>query len=121
MIDTLANLKARLDSVKRMTQIRFILVRRYQRFQIPGTSALRLARDITPDLRLVHQRLTPPSTIQLVHYINSSPVFIHIGRNRSRRPAPEGGRRILLDNSRVYVRFLPFVSGRVHLTRISAH
>ena len=26
----------------------------------------------------------------------------------------EGGRRILLDNSRVYVRFLPFVSGRVH-------
>jgi len=36
-------------------------------------------------------------------------------------PRSEGGRRILLDNSRVYVRFLPFVSGRVHLTRISAH
>ena len=33
----------------------------------------------------------------------------------------EGGRRILLDNSRVYVRFLPFVSGRVHLTLISDH
>ena len=34
-------------------------------------------------------------------------------------PRPEGGRRVLLDNSRVYVRFLPFVSGRVHLARIS--
>ena len=32
-----------------------------------------------------------------------------------------GRKRILLDNSRVYVRFLPFVSGRVHLGRISAH
>ena len=31
----------------------------------------------------------------------------------------EGGRRILLDNSRVYVRFLPFVDGRVHLGRMS--
>ena len=31
------------------------------------------------------------------------------------------GRRVLLDNSRVYVRFLPFVSGRNHLDRISAH
>ena len=30
----------------------------------------------------------------------------------------EGGKRILLDNSRVYVRFLPFVSGRVHLGRL---
>ncbi len=29
-------------------------------------------------------------------------------------PRSEGGRRILLDNSRVYVRFLPFGSGRVH-------
>ena len=36
-------------------------------------------------------------------------------------PLSEGGRRILLDNSRVYVRFLPFVGGRVHLIRISAH
>ena len=36
-------------------------------------------------------------------------------------PRPEGGRRILLDNSRVYVRFLPFVGGRVRLTRISDH
>ena len=36
-------------------------------------------------------------------------------------PRSEGGRRILLDNSRVYVRFLPFVSGRVHLGRISGH
>ena len=33
-------------------------------------------------------------------------------------PRSEGGRRILLDNSRVYVRFLPFVSGRVHLGRM---
>ena len=31
----------------------------------------------------------------------------------------EGGKRILLDNSRVYVRFLPFVDGRVHPTRLS--
>ena len=31
----------------------------------------------------------------------------------------EGGKRILLDNSRVYVRFLPFVSGRVHLGRFN--
>ena len=34
-------------------------------------------------------------------------------------PRSEGGKRILLDNSPVYVRFLPFVSGRVHLGRIS--
>ena len=33
-------------------------------------------------------------------------------------PRSEGGKRILLDNSRVYVRFLPFVSGRVHLGRM---
>ena len=33
-------------------------------------------------------------------------------------PRSEGGKRILLDNSRVYVRFLPFVSGRVHLGRL---
>ena len=33
-------------------------------------------------------------------------------------PRSEGGKRILLDNSRVYVRFHPFVSGRVHLGRI---
>ena len=36
-------------------------------------------------------------------------------------PRSEGGRRILLDNSRVYVRFLPFVSGRVHLGRINIY
>ena len=30
-------------------------------------------------------------------------------------PRSEGGKRILLDNSRVYVRFLPFYSGRFHL------
>ena len=65
--------------------------------------------------------LTPPSPVQIVHYINSSPVFIHNRRNRSRRPASEGGRRILLDNSRVYVRFLPFVSGRVHLGRFNTY
>ena len=33
-------------------------------------------------------------------------------------PRSEGGRRILLDNSRVYVRFLSFVGGRVHLGRL---
>ena len=32
-------------------------------------------------------------------------------------PRSEGGRTILLDNSRVYVRFHPFVSGRGHLER----
>ena len=31
--------------------------------------------------------MTLPSTVQMVHYINSSPVFIHNRRNRSRRPA----------------------------------
>ena len=36
-------------------------------------------------------------------------------------PRSEGGKRILLDNSRVYVRFLPFVSGRVHLGQISGY
>ena len=35
--------------------------------------------------------------------------------------ARRGGRRILLDNSRVYVRFLSFVSGRVHLGRLNTH
>ena len=34
-------------------------------------------------------------------------------------PRSEGGKRILLDNSRVYVRFLPFVGGRVHLGRMN--
>ena len=33
-------------------------------------------------------------------------------------PRSEGGRRILLDNSRVYVRFSPFVSGRVRPIRL---
>ena len=33
----------------------------------------------------------------------------------------EGGTRILLDNSRVYVRFYSFVSGRFHLGRISGY
>ena len=42
-------------------------------------------------------------------------------RDAETHPRSEGGKRILLDNSRVYVRFLSFVSGRVHLTRISAH
>ena len=35
-------------------------------------------------------------------------------------PRSEGGRRVLLDNSRVYVRFLSFVGGRFHLNRLSA-
>ena len=35
-------------------------------------------------------------------------------------PRSEGGRRILLDNSRVYVRFLPFLNGRFHLGRLGA-
>ena len=34
--------------------------------------------------------------------------------------AAEGGRRILLDNSPVYVRFLPFVGGRGHLNRLGS-
>ena len=35
--------------------------------------------------------------------------------------AREGGRRTLLDNSPVYVRFLPFVGGRVHLGRLNTY
>ena len=53
------------------------------------------------------------------HYINSSPVFIPIDGTGADGPRSEGGRTILLDNSRVYVRFLPFVSGRVHLGRMN--
>jgi len=34
----------------------------------------------------IHQRLKAPFTVQMVHHINSSPVFIHNRRNRSRRP-----------------------------------
>ena len=53
----------------------------------PGPAAidhyvLRLAK--------IHQRLTVPSTVQMVHYFNSSLVFIQVGRNRSRRPALGG-------------------------------
>ena len=36
-------------------------------------------------------------------------------------PRSEGGGRILLDNYRVYVRFLPFGSGRVHLGRLNIY
>ena len=38
-------------------------------------------------LAKIHQRLMAPSTVQMGHHINSSPVFIHNRRNRSRRPA----------------------------------
>ena len=46
-----------------------------------------------------------------------------LGNNRTGADGPrsEGGKRIILDNSPVYVHFLPFVNGRVHLGRISAH
>ena len=44
-----------------------------------------------------------------------------IDGTRADGPRSEGGTRILLDNSRVYVRFLPFVSGRVHLGRLNAY
>ena len=81
-----------------------------------GFLVCRYARSLGVRLAKVDQRLTPPSTIQLVHYINSNLVFIH-NRNRS-DSLSEGGKRILLDNSQVYVRFLPFVSGRVHLGRL---
>ena len=33
-------------------------------------------------------------------------------------PRSEGGRKVLRDNSRVYVRFIPFVGGRFHLGRL---
>ena len=36
-------------------------------------------------------------------------------------PRSEGGKRILLDNSPVYVRFLPLVSGRVHPARLNIY
>ena len=32
----------------------------------------------------IHQRLAPPSIVQLMHHINSSPVFIQLRRNRKR-------------------------------------
>ena len=57
-------------------------------------------------------------------YIISTPAQFSytIDRTGADGPRSEGGRRVLLDNSsRVYVRFIPFVSGRVHLTRISDH
>ena len=72
-------------------------------------------------LAKIHQRLTPPFTVQIVHYINSSSVSYTLDGTGADGARSEGGKRILLDNSRVYVRFLPFVSGRVHLARISAH
>ena len=37
-------------------------------------------------LAKIHQRWTPPFFVQMVHHINSSPVFIQVGRNRSRLP-----------------------------------
>ena len=40
-------------------------------------------------------------------------------RTRADGPRSEGGRRNLLDNSRVYVRFLPFIGGRFHLGRMN--
>ena len=77
-----------------------IVVQRDQKFysSVPGTYP-RGSRKTPPHrdirgrvLRLanLHQRLTPPSTTQMVHYINSSPVFIQVRRNRSRRPALGG-------------------------------
>ena len=36
-------------------------------------------------------------------------------------PRSEGGKRILLDNSRVYVRFLPFVGVRFHPARVNIY
>ena len=59
--------------------------------------------------------------VQMVHHINSSPVFIHNRRNRSRRPALGGREKSSTRQSRVYVRFLPFVSGRVHLGRLNTY
>ena len=41
-------------------------------------------------LAKIHQRLTAPSTFQMVHHINSSLVFMHNRRNRSRRHALGG-------------------------------
>ena len=41
--------------------------------------------------------------------------------DRAESPRTEGGRRILRDKSRVYVRFLPFVSGRLHPARLNIY
>ena len=60
------------------------------------------ARQITPAIDSAFYRPNDTS-YQL------GPLFIDNRRNRSRRPAPEGGKRILLDNSRVYVHFYSFV------------
>ena len=53
-------------------------------------------------------------------YIISTPVQFSstIDGTGADGPRSEGGKRILLDNSQVYVRFLPFVGGRVHAARL---
>ena len=52
----------------------------------------------------------------LVHYERR----LEKAKRRGNARKIASGRRILLDNSRVYVRFLPFVSGRVHLGRLDS-
>ena len=58
-----------------------------------------------------------------VHHINSSPVFIQSADGDRSAAGPLGGREknSTPDDSRVYVRFLPFVSGRVHLGRLNTY
>ena len=81
------------------------------------------------DLRATPIHGVPPAAVLLL--------LVHVGRNVDAADRAEldqfsykfdgtgadgarseGGKRILRDNSRVYVRFLPFVGGRVHLGRV---
>ena len=55
----------------------------------------------------------------MVHPYHLQPSFHTYSTEPEPTARSESGRRILLDNSCVYVRFLPFVSGRVHPGRIS--
>ena len=62
-----------------------------------GTYSLKCSRDIRwMSLTARQSRPAIDAVCPLVHYIHSSPVFIHNRRNRSRLPATGGRRRILL-------------------------
>ena len=52
----------------------------------------------------------------LVHYERR----LEKAKRRGNARKIASGRRILLDNSRVYVRFLPFVGGRDHPSRFGS-
>ena len=107
-----------------------LVVRPDQRFQSSGPETYPRASRKAPPATFADEpyalpnytsdlRRHPPST----WYIISTPAQFSykLDGTGADGPRSEGGRRILLDNSRVYVRFLPFVSGRVHLGRMSTY